>query len=58
MDRNVVPKQQYVDTLDGLGRQRYLDKLRVIGGVDPYRAYFAEWFVDQGRSKLPGRVIS
>ena len=58
MDRNVVPKQQYhVDTLDGLSRQRYLDKLRVIGGVDPYTLLIGSWTKDEA-IKLPGRVIS
>ena len=47
MDRNVVPKQQYVDTLDGLSRQRYLDKLRVIGGVDPYTLPSGSWTKDE-----------
>ena len=47
MDRNVVPKQQYVDTLDGLSRQRYLDKLRVIDGVDPYTLPSGSWTKDE-----------
>ena len=47
MDRIVVPKQQYVDTLDGLSRQRYLDKLRVIDGVDPYTLLSGSWTKDE-----------
>ena len=47
MDRNVVPKQQYVDTLDGLSRQRYLDKLRMIDGVDPYTLPSGSWTKDE-----------
>ena len=43
MDRKGVPKQQYIDTLDGLSRQRYLDKLRVIDNVDPYTLPSGAW---------------
>ena len=54
MDRNVVPKQQYyyVDTLDGLSRQRYLDKLRVIDGVDPYTLPSGSWTKDEASSPV------
>ena len=47
MDRKGVPKQQYVDTLDGLSRQRYLDKLRVIDNVDPYTLPSGAWGKDE-----------
>ena len=48
MDRNVVPKPHYyVDTLDGLSRQRYLDKLRVIDGVEPYSLPSSSWTKDE-----------
>ena len=47
MDKKGVPKQQYVDTLDGVSRQRYLDKLRVIDGVDPYTLSSVSWTKDR-----------
>ena len=37
-----VAKQQYVDTLDLLSRQRYLDKLRIVD-VDPYALPNSAW---------------
>ena len=47
MDKKGVPKQQYVDTLDGLSRQRYLDKLRMIDGVDRYTLPSVSWTKDE-----------
>ena len=45
MDRKGVPKQQYVDTLDGLSR--YLDKLRIIDNIDPYTLPSGSWGQDE-----------
>ena len=47
MDKKGVPKQQYVDTLDGLSRQRYLDKLRMIDDVDSYTLPSVSWTKDE-----------
>ena len=47
MDKKGVSKQQYVDTLDGLSRQRYLDKLRMIDDVDSYTLPSGSWSKDE-----------
>ena len=47
MDRKGVPKQQYVDSLDALSRQRYLDKLRMVDKVDSYTLPSGSWSKDE-----------
>ena len=52
MGRKGVPKQQYVDTLDALIMQRYLDKLRMVYNVDPYTLSSDSWGKEEGSFKL------
>lgn len=42
-------KQQYVDTLDNTAKIRYLEKLQLVGGIDPYEIAKKEWTSDNSR---------
>ena len=36
-------KIDYVDTLDSVSRERYISKIQMINGVDPYKLIANEW---------------
>ena len=38
-----VSRQPYVDSLPPIVKARYYDKLRAIGGFDPYEIVAREW---------------
>ena len=40
MASKAVVKVSYVDTLDVLTKESYLDKIRIVDSVDPYSAKF------------------
>ncbi|KAK2140348.1 hypothetical protein LSH36_1385g00014 [Paralvinella palmiformis] len=43
MASKVVVKVPYVNTLDALAKQRYLDKIRRVDNVDPYSLLNSAW---------------
>ena len=46
MASKAVVKVPYIDTLDVLTKQRYLAKIQIVDGVDPYSAEFKVPYID------------